>query len=55
LKCRSEIMKIRLAVALIALAIGFAVALNVRIWKLEKSLAALAGVGSITWIKPRPL
>jgi hypothetical protein len=28
------------------------VALNFRIWKLPKSLAALAGVGSITWIKP---
>ena len=28
------------------------VALNFRIWKLAKSLAALAGVGSITWIKP---
>ena len=28
------------------------VALNFRIWKLAKSLAALAGVGSITRIKP---
>jgi len=28
------------------------VALNFRIWKLAKSLAALAGFGSITRIKP---
>ena len=48
-------MKIRFVVALIALAIGFAVALNFRIWKLAKSLTALAGVGSTTWIKLRAL